>query len=54
MLTNTAVTQGYNPKVFHVGVGAAFANFGTSLKEKAQGVLGLGGWDPPFRARRTT
>jgi branched-chain amino acid transport system substrate-binding protein len=46
MLTNTAVTQGYNPKVFHVGVGAAFANFGSSLKEKAQGVLGLGGWDP--------
>ncbi len=46
MLTNTAITQGYNPKVFHVGVGAAFAPFGANLKEKAQGVLGLGGWDP--------
>jgi branched-chain amino acid transport system substrate-binding protein len=46
MLTNTAVTQGYNPKVFHVGVGAAFAPFGANLKEKAQGVMGLGGWDP--------
>jgi branched-chain amino acid transport system substrate-binding protein len=46
MLTNTAITQGYSPKVFHVGVGAAFAPFGANLKEKAQGVLGLGGWDP--------
>jgi branched-chain amino acid transport system substrate-binding protein len=46
MLTNTAVTQGYNPKVFHVGVGTAFARYGATLKEKAQGVLGIGGWDP--------
>jgi branched-chain amino acid transport system substrate-binding protein len=46
MLTSTAVTQGYNPKVFHVGVGTAFARYGATLKEKAQGVLGIGGWDP--------
>jgi branched-chain amino acid transport system substrate-binding protein len=46
MLTNTAVTQGYNPKIFHVGVGAAFARFGANFKEKANGVLGIGGWDP--------
>jgi branched-chain amino acid transport system substrate-binding protein len=46
MLTNTAVTQGYNPKVFHVGVGTAFARYGAVLKEKTQGVLGIGGWDP--------
>ena len=46
MLTNTAVTQGYNPKVFHVGVGTAFARYGANLNEKAQGVLGIGGWDP--------
>jgi branched-chain amino acid transport system substrate-binding protein len=46
MLTNTAVTQGYNPKVFHVGVGTAFAPYGANFKEKANGVLGLGGWDP--------
>jgi branched-chain amino acid transport system substrate-binding protein len=46
MLTNTAVTQAYNPKVFHLGVGVAFARYGAVFKEKAQGVLGLGGWDP--------
>ena len=46
MLTNTAITQGYNPKVFHVGVGTAFAPYGANFKEKANGVLGLGGWDP--------
>jgi branched-chain amino acid transport system substrate-binding protein len=46
MLSNTAVTQGYNPKIFHVGVGTAFARYGAVLKEKAEGVLGLGGWDP--------
>jgi branched-chain amino acid transport system substrate-binding protein len=46
MLTNTAVTQGYNPKIFHLGVGVAFARYGTLFKEKANGVLGLGGWDP--------
>jgi len=46
MLANTAVTQGYSPKVFHLGVGTAFAPFGATLKEKAEGVLGIGGWDP--------
>src|SRR5215468_8880357 len=46
MLSNTAVTQGYNPKVFHVGVGTAFARYGAVMKEKAEGVMGLGGWDP--------
>jgi branched-chain amino acid transport system substrate-binding protein len=46
MLTNTAVTQGYNPKIFHVGVGTAFARYGANFKDKANGVLGLGGWDP--------
>ena len=46
MLTNTAVTQSYNPKIFHVGVGTAFARYGFNFKEKANGVLGLGGWDP--------
>ena len=46
MLSNTAVTQGYNPKVFHVGVGTAFARYGAVMKEKAEGVMGIGGWDP--------
>ena len=46
MLTNTAATQAYNPKVFHLGVGVAFARYGAVFKDKAEGVLGLGGWDP--------
>ena len=46
MLTNTAVTQSYNPKVFYTAVGTAFAAYGANFKDKAQGVLGLGGWDP--------
>jgi len=46
MLTNTAVTQGYNPKVFYTAVGTAFAAYGANFKDKANGVLGLGGWDP--------
>ena len=46
MLTNTAITQGYNPKAFYTAVGTAFAAYGANFKEKANGVLGLGGWDP--------
>jgi branched-chain amino acid transport system substrate-binding protein len=46
MLTGTAVTQGYNPKVFYTAVGTAFAAYGANFKDKAQGVLGIGGWDP--------
>ncbi len=46
MLTNTAVTQGYNPKVFHLGVGTSFSRYAANFKEKANGVLGIGGWDP--------
>jgi branched-chain amino acid transport system substrate-binding protein len=46
MLTGTAITQGYNPKVFYTAVGAAFAAYGANFKDKAQGVLGIGGWDP--------
>jgi branched-chain amino acid transport system substrate-binding protein len=46
MLTNTAITQSYNPKVFYTAVGTAFAAYGTNFKDKANGVLGIGGWDP--------
>jgi branched-chain amino acid transport system substrate-binding protein len=46
MLTGTAITQGYNPKVFYTAVGTAFAEYGANFKDKVQGVLGIGGWDP--------
>jgi branched-chain amino acid transport system substrate-binding protein len=46
MLTGTAITQGYNPKVFYTAVGTAFAEYGGAFKDKVQGVMGIGGWDP--------
>jgi branched-chain amino acid transport system substrate-binding protein len=46
MLTGTAITQGYNPKIFYTAVGTAFAEYGGNFKDKVQGVLGIGGWDP--------
>jgi branched-chain amino acid transport system substrate-binding protein len=46
MLAGTAITQGYNPKVYYTAVGTAFAEFGGAFKEKAEGVFGIGGWNP--------
>jgi branched-chain amino acid transport system substrate-binding protein len=46
MLTGTAITQGFSPKIYYTAVGTAFAPFQGNFKEKAQGVLGIGGWDP--------
>jgi branched-chain amino acid transport system substrate-binding protein len=46
MLTGTSITQGYNPKVFYTAVGTAFAEYGGAFKDKVNGVLGIGGWDP--------
>jgi branched-chain amino acid transport system substrate-binding protein len=46
MLTGTAVTQGYNPKIFYTAVGTAYADYQGKFKNEAQGVLGIGGWDP--------
>jgi branched-chain amino acid transport system substrate-binding protein len=46
MLTGTAMAQGYNPKVFYTAVGTAFAEYGGAFKEKAEGVMGIGGWNP--------
>src|SRR5215831_18127921 len=46
MLTGTAITQGYNPKIFYTAVGTAFAAYGGNFKDKVQGVLGIGGWNP--------
>src|SRR5262249_23465072 len=43
MLTGTAITQGYNPKVFYTAVGTAYAQYGDNFKDKVQGVLGIGG-----------
>jgi branched-chain amino acid transport system substrate-binding protein len=37
MLTGTAVTQGYNPKIFYTAVGTAYADYQGKFKDKAQG-----------------
>ncbi len=46
MLTGTAITQGYNPKIFYTAVGTAFAEYGGNFKDKVEGVIGIGGWNP--------
>jgi branched-chain amino acid transport system substrate-binding protein len=46
MLTGTAIAQGFNPKIYYTAVGTAFAEFGGAFKDKVQGVMGIGGWDP--------
>ena len=46
MLTGTAITQGFSPNIYYTAVGTAFAPFHANFKDKAQGVLGIGGWDP--------
>ena len=50
MLASTAMTQGYNPKVYYTAVGTAFAEFGGAFKDKAEGVFGIGGWNPKLPA----
>ena len=46
MLAQTSIAQGFNPKIYYTAVGTAFAEFGGAFKEKAEGVLGIGGWNP--------
>jgi branched-chain amino acid transport system substrate-binding protein len=46
MLTGTSITLGYSPKFFYTAVGTAFAEYGGAFKDKVEGVLGIGGWDP--------
>ncbi len=46
MLAQTSMAQGFNPKIYYTAVGTAFAEFGGAFKEKAEGVLGIGGWNP--------
>jgi branched-chain amino acid transport system substrate-binding protein len=46
MLTGTAIAQGYNPKIFYTAVGTAFAEYGGNFKDKVEGVMGIGGWNP--------
>lgn len=45
MMTGQSVTLGYSPKVFLGAVGAAFPFYKGEYQDKAEGVIGFGGWD---------
>lgn len=51
--TNLSVNQssgiGFSPPVFYTSVGTAFPAFRDNFKAKAEGVLGMGAWNPRVR-----
>jgi len=46
MLTEQAATNDYNPKVKFLGVGVAFPSYRAKFGDKANGIFGLGAWNP--------
>jgi branched-chain amino acid transport system substrate-binding protein len=46
MLTEQSIANDFNPKVKFLGVGVAFPVFKAKFGDKANGIFGLGGWDP--------
>jgi branched-chain amino acid transport system substrate-binding protein len=51
-LTETARIKGFNPKVFYTAVGTAFPIYKGKFGANAEGVLGIGGWNPDSDAMR--
>lgn len=51
-LTEAARTRNYNPKVFYSAVGTFFPVYRDRFKENAEGVMGIGGWNPDSQAFR--
>lgn len=49
-LTQQAQVAKFNPKVFYLGVGAAFPNYLAANGKNAEGVMSLGGIDPSNQA----
>ncbi|MGH2452841.1 MAG: amino acid ABC transporter substrate-binding protein [bacterium] len=53
--TNLAVNQSsgvaFSPAVFYTAVGTAFPAFRDNFKAKAEGVMGIGAWNPKVRYR---
>lgn len=45
MLTETAMVNGFKPKVFYTAVGTAFPVFKNKFGDKTEGIFGIGGWD---------
>lgn len=52
MITGQSQSIGFNPKVFYTAVGTAFPPFVKNFGPKAEGVLGIGGWDPTTPAAK--
>jgi branched-chain amino acid transport system substrate-binding protein len=52
MITAIAQSIGYSPKVFYTGVGTAFSGFSQKFGAKAEGILGIGGWDSTTQAAK--
>ncbi len=46
MLTESAMINGFKPKVFYTAVGTAFPVFKKKFGDKINGLFGIGGWDP--------
>ncbi|MCA0994481.1 MULTISPECIES: amino acid ABC transporter substrate-binding protein [Roseobacteraceae] len=44
-VTKQAITTGFNPKVFYIGVGGAFPIYGKITEGKQEGVMSIGGVD---------
>ena len=51
-ITEAARIKGFNPKVFYTAVGTAFPLFKGKFGANAEGVLGIGGWNPDSDAMR--
>lgn len=51
-LADTARVRGFNPKVFYTAVGTFFPIYKQRLGANADGVMGIGGWNPDSDAFR--
>ena len=49
-ITAKAIELGFDPKVFFGSVGVAYPTFKDKFGARADGVLGMGGWDPSLPA----
>jgi branched-chain amino acid transport system substrate-binding protein len=49
LATTQAKANDFNPAIFYTAVGTAFPFFRDRLKESAEGVMGVGAWNPKVR-----
>jgi branched-chain amino acid transport system substrate-binding protein len=45
-ITEASRVRGFTPKVFYVAVGSAFPTFRDRFRDNAEGIMGIGGWNP--------